>query len=64
MSATKPMRLVFGQTLLELAEDYPEDHPFRIGRGIVLREGGDVTVIAVEDAIEAKEAIREPVDLK
>jgi transketolase len=30
----------------EVTEDYGPDHPFEIGRGVTLRDGGDVTLIA------------------
>lgn len=45
----------------EVTEDYGPDHPFEIGKGIVLRAGGDVTLIgtgtAVKIATEAAEAL-------
>jgi transketolase len=45
----------------EVEEDYGPDHPFRIGRGIVLREGRDVTLVAtgatVRIAMAAAEAL-------
>ncbi len=45
----------------EVAEDYGPDHPFEIGRGIVLREGDDTTIIAagpmIRIAMEAAEVL-------
>lgn len=29
-----------------VADDYPPDHPFQIGRGVVVRDGRDVTLVA------------------
>jgi len=35
-----------------VTEDYGPDHPFRVGSGIVLREGTDVAVIAAGSAVK------------
>jgi transketolase len=47
----------------EVTEDYPGDHPFSIGTGIVLREGDDLTIVAagtvVRMAMEAAERLAE-----
>ncbi|MHC4714049.1 MAG: transketolase family protein [Planctomycetota bacterium] len=45
---------VFLRLLREsVGEDYGEDHPFRIGEGIALREGGDVAIIAAGLSVNA-----------
>jgi len=36
----------------EVSEDYGPDHPFRIGRGIVLRDGDDVTLAATGTTVK------------
>jgi transketolase len=47
----------------EVGEDYGPEHPFEIGRGIVLREGDDTTIIAtgpmVRVAMEAADELAE-----
>lgn len=35
-----------------VSDDYGADHPFRIGRGIVLRDGSDVTLIATGTVVK------------
>jgi len=36
----------------EVTEDYPPGHPFKIGRGIVLRDGADATLIATGTVVK------------
>jgi len=36
----------------DVSEDYGPDHPFRIGRGIVLRDGDDVTLAATGTTVK------------
>ena len=43
-----------------VTEDYPETHPFEIGKGIVLRDGSDVTIAATGTTVKlATEAARQ-----
>lgn len=66
--ATKYAAGTYGPVYLRLSRDvypdlYAEDAPFEMGKGAVVREGGDVTVIAcgimVHKAIEAAEGLAE-----
>ncbi len=47
----------------EVTEDYGPDHPFELGKGIILRDGSDVTLAAtgtrVKTAMEAAEMLAE-----
>jgi transketolase len=36
----------------EVGRDYGDDHPFEIGKGIVLRDGGDVTLIGAGNTVK------------
>ena len=55
-----PVYMRFGRLATPVINDY-EDYEFKIGRGVVVREGSDVTIIAcglmVAEALEAAEAL-------
>lgn len=64
--ATRQSVDINGPVYLRLSRDvypdlYPEDYPFQVGKGAIVRDGKDVTVIAcgllVHKAIEAAEAL-------
>ncbi len=64
--ATRQAADINGPVYLRLSRDvypdlYPEDYPFQVGKGAIVRDGKDVTVIAcgllVHKAIEAAEAL-------
>lgn len=55
-----PVYMRFGRLATPVINDH-EDYEFKIGRGVVVREGSDVTIIAcglmVAEALEAAEAL-------
>ena len=55
-----PVYMRFGRLVTPVINDH-EDYEFKIGRGVVVREGSDVTIIAcglmVAEALEAAEAL-------
>ena len=55
-----PVYLRFGRLAVPVINDYP-DYCFEVGKGVKLREGSDVTVIAtglcVSHALEAAERL-------
>ncbi len=64
--ATRQAADINGPVYLRLSRDvypdlYPEEYPFQVGKGAIVRDGKDVTVIAcgllVHKAIEAAEAL-------
>ena len=66
--ATRFAAETWGPMYLRLSRDvypdlYPEDYPFELGKGAIVREGRDVTVIAcgllVHNAIAAAEALEQ-----
>lgn len=55
-----PVYMRFGRLATPVINDH-EDYEFKIGRGVVVREGSDVTIVAcglmVAEALEAAEAL-------